>query len=85
MFNSSVNLCKFSPLRTPHMKNASKKKPFAEDGYVSGSSVGSSVTGDIISLSQSIQRKLKSEKLSGSQESSDGENLFITQVRSSLN
>ena len=84
MFNSSFHLAKFSPLKTPEIQKAAKKRHSGEDGYLSGASAVSSVTADIQRISNSIQKKLKSGKRellygSGSEESLD-DSLFITQV-----
>ena len=90
MFNSSFNLVKFSPLRTPEIQKVAAKRQSGEDGYVSSSSVVSSVTHEILGISQSIQKKLSSENKTkktgidsrGERSSSEEDELFITQVYS---
>lgn len=87
MFNSSFNLVKFSPLRTPEIQKVAAKRRSGEDGYVSSSSVASSVTHEILGISQSIQKKLASENKNkktgidtrGDRSSGEEDELFITQ------
>ena len=81
MSDSSFHLAKFSPLKTPDIGKYRKTR---QEGYVSSSSVASSVTNDIVRLSQDVKKKLKSEKKrklsDSSPEKTSRGNIFITQV-----
>ena len=83
MSKTSFHLSKFSPLRTPDVRKL-RKNHNSDDDYVSSSSIESSMTNDLMHLSQTIQKKLSSDKTnrfsdSSPEKVSDG-NLFITQV-----
>ena len=81
MSDSSFHLAKFSPLKTPDIGKYRKTR---DDDYVSSSSIASSVTNDIIRLSQDVTKKLKSDKKSSVSDSSPEKgsrgNIFLTQV-----
>lgn len=80
MSDSSFHLAKFSPLKTPDIGKYRKTR---DDDYVSSSSIASSVTNDIIRLSQDVKKKLKSDRKrrfsASSTEKGPRGNIFLTQ------